>query len=153
MRIKNLALICGIMTSLFLMGCNASKTAVINTNLAFQSSAASQAGLEHLNKMGEALQANLDQAEKDLQASKDKKNKAEFQAMVAAAQQQISAEQQSVIAKVGAHLRQSMDDYRKKNGISMIIDAAAAVSYDPKSDVTEAIISEMNKTPITFEQK
>lgn len=137
--------------ALLLTGCNG-KTAVINTNMAFQMSDAGKGGVAYLDRVGTELQAGLAEAEKQAQADKNK-NVAmlKFQQRLAEAQHQASNEQQHVMTIISEHLRSTLNTYREKNNIAVIIDAEAAAAYSPQADITQNVIQEMNKKPVNFQ--
>ena len=45
-----------------------------------------------------------------------------------------------------------MDTLRTQEGMVLILGTEAAVSYDPKADVTQKVIDLMNASPVTFER-
>ncbi len=151
MRASQLLLLSALFFALLLTGCNG-KTAVINTNMAFQMSDAGKEGVAYLDRVGTELQASLAEAEKQAQTNKNK-NVAmlKFQQRLAEAQHLASSEQQHVMTIISEHLRSTLNAYREKNNIAVIIDAEAAAAYSPKADITQKIIQEMNKTAVTFQ--
>ena len=47
-------------------------------------------------------------------------------------------------------MQKTLEDFRTKNGYSVIMNAEGLLAFDPKSDVTKDVIAEMDKTKVTF---
>ena len=56
------------------------------------------------------------------------------------------------VFKVTESYQKAVDTLRAQEGMVLILGTAAAVSYDPKADVTQKVIDLMNASPVTFER-
>ena len=106
-------------------GCAASKIAVVDPARLFQESEPGKAGND------EALRAR-------------------FQKTFVGYQQIVNAEQQKVVQQINGLMQKTLEDFRTKNGYSVIMNAEGLLAFDPKSDVTKDVIAEMDKTKVTF---
>ena len=65
-------------------------------------------------------------------------------------QQRINAEQQNVVSQLLDLTQRLVNNYRKANGLSVVLGTDVAVAYDPALDVTNALLDEMNKQKVNF---
>lgn len=134
-----------------LTACNG-KVAVINTEKVFaENNAVVKAGTKYLDALSEELQEELLAAQDEMKKSRNKKDaQAKMQKRVAEAQQRYGEAHQEVMSKVNAIYMNALEECRKKGRYSAIVVSDAVPSYDPKIDVTQKIIDEMNKSSVTF---
>ncbi len=52
--------------------------------------------------------------------------------------------------QINGLMQKTLEDFRTKNGYSVIMNAEGLLAFDPKSDVTKDVIAEMDKTKVTF---
>ena len=74
----------------------------------------------------------------------------ELQAIYMGGQQRINAEQQNVVSQLLDLTQRLVNNYRKANGLSVVLGTDVAVAYDPALDVTNALLDEMNKQKVNF---
>ena len=103
----------------------------------------------------EGMQKEIQQQSDDVQArlGKDPENEAlqrELQAIYMGGQQRINAEQQNVVSQLLDLTQRLVNNYRKANGLSVVLGTDVAVAYDPALDVTNALLDEMNKQKVNF---
>ena len=80
----------------------------------------------------------------------DEALRARFQKTFVGYQQIVNAEQQKVVQQINGLMQKTLEDFRTKNGYSVIMNAEGLLAFDPKSDVTKDVIAEMDKTKVTF---
>ena len=102
-----------------------------------------------------AFQKEIQQQIDDVQArlGKDPENEnlqRELQAIYMGGQQRINAEQQNVVSQLLDLTQRLVNNYRKANGLSVVLGTDVAVAYDPALDVTNALLDEMNKQKVNF---
>ena len=90
-----------------------------------------------------AIQARLEKDPKDEAAQK------ELQSVYMTAQQRMQAEQQNVVNLLYDTIQRVLNTYREQQGYDVIISAEVA-AFNPKADVTTAVIAEVNKQKIDF---
>ena len=103
----------------------------------------------------EGMQKEIQQQIDDVQArlGKDPENEnlqRELQAIYMGGQQRINAEQQNVVSQLLDLTQRLVNNYRKPNGLSVVLGTDVAVAYDPALDVTNALLDEMNKQKVNF---
>ena len=132
-------------------GCAASKIAVVDPARLFQESEPGKAGIEHLKQLEAAMQEQLKTAQGMIEkAPNDEALRARFQKTFVGYQQIVNAEQQKVVQQINGLMQKTLEDFRTKNGYSVIMNAEGLLAFDPKSDVTKEVIAEMDKTKVTF---
>ena len=132
-------------------GCAASKIAVVDPARLFQESEPGKAGIEHLKQLEAAMQEQLKTAQGMIEkAPNDEALRARFQKTFVGYQQIVNAEQQKVVQQINGLMQKTLEDFRTKNGYSVIMNAEGLLAFDPKSDVTKDVITEMDKTKVTF---
>ncbi len=150
MRVKALCLSFMLLATALLAGCNG-KIAVVNTDKVFQESNAGKAGITYLDNLSKELQDELISLQSSAEKEKNKKAAQDaLQLKLRDAQQRFSAEQQQVMNKISELYQQSMEKSRKTSKVDVILNSEAALSIDPKADITQQVIDEMNRTPVTF---
>lgn len=146
------ALALTLIVALSLVGCSATKVAVVEPSRLFQDSEPGKAGMEHLKQIETAMQAQLEAAQGLMEKSpNDEALRARFQKVFLGYQQLVNAEQQKVVERINELMQKTLDDYRMQKGYAVIMNADGLLSYDPKADVTSEIIAEMNRTKLSFE--
>ena len=119
-------------------GCAASKIAVVDPARLFQESEPGKAGIEHLKQLEAAMQEQLKTAQAMIEkAANDQALRARFQKTF-------------VVQQINGLMQKTLEDFRTKNGYSVIMNAEGLLAFDPKSDVTKDVIAEMDKTKVTF---
>lgn len=117
----------------------------------FQESEPGKAGIEHLKQLEAAMQEQLKTAQGMIEkAPNDEALRARFQKTFVGYQQIVNAEQQKVVQQINGLMQKTLEDFRTKNGYSVIMNAEGLLAFDPKSDVTKDVIAEMDKTKVTF---
>ena len=130
-------------------GCAASKIAVVDPARLFQESEPGKAGIEHLKQLEAAMQEQLKTAQGMIEkAPNDEALRARFQKTFVGYQQIVNAEQQKVVQQINGLMQKTLEDFRTKNGYSVIMNAEGLLAFDPKSDVTKDVIAEMDKTKV-----
>ena len=125
-------------------GCAASKIAVVDPARLFQESEPGKAGIEHLKQLEAAMQEQLKTAQGMIEkAPNDEALRARFQ-------KTFVGYQQKVVQQINGLMQKTLEDFRTKNGYSVIMNAEGLLAFDPKSDVTKDVIAEMDKTKVTF---
>ena len=110
-----------------------------------------QTGIEHLKQLEAAMQEQLKTAQGMIEkAPNDEALRARFQKTFVGYQQIVNAEQQKVVQQINGLMQKTLEDFRTKNGYSVIMNAEGLLAFDPKSDVTKDVIAEMDKTKVTF---
>ena len=101
-----------------------------------------------LNKQAEDLKkqaAALSEKARNERTQKIQKQAQELDAKGAAYTQRLSRVQQAINAQMNEVLREACEQFAKKNGYDMIVDASVVMFYTQGSDVTEGLIEEVNK--------
>ena len=140
--------------SLFAFGCNGKRVAIVNTDMVYKDSSASEKGTEYLRAVSADMQKAYEEAAAKVENAKGKKEKQEaqeaMQATLVEMQQRLNAEQQQVVTALTDAYKKAMDNCRTKGKFDLIIPSEAALSYDPAIDVTQKVLDEMNAMPIEF---
>ena len=157
---KKLVLLCVAVFCLALVGCNqemksdsSAKVAVVDPAKVFQDSQPGKDGMAYLEKVSAEVQQKFKDLQKEAAESKgqDPASVNDLQAQVAKIQERVSAEQQMVVTKLNDLFQKVLEQYRKENGVSLVIPAEQALSFDESADATAAIVAIMNKENVTFE--
>jgi outer membrane protein len=101
-----------------------------------------------LNKQAEDLKkqaAALSEKARNERTQKIQKQAQELDAKGAAYTQRLSRVQQAINAQMNEVLREACEQFAKKNGYDMIVDASVVMFYTQGNDVTEGLIEEVNK--------
>ena len=140
--------------ALLAFGCNGKRVAVVNTDMVYQSSQASEKGTEYLKSISGEMQKAYETAQAKVEEAKGKKEKeaaqAELQQLLMEMQQRLNAEQQQVVTVLSESYKKAMDACRAKGKYDIIIHPEAALSYDPQIDITKQVIDEMNAMTYEF---
>ncbi len=158
MRFKTVLLPALLLLPLFALGCNdKSETApkpkigVVDSSRVFQESKAGKAGVKYLDNLGNELQAQLLALQETAEKSGTDEARQALQKGFNDLQQRFGAEQQQVMNKVTESYQKAVDTLRTQEGLDVIIGTESAVSYDPKSDITQKVIALMDATPVSFD--
>ena len=125
--------------------------AVVDSARVFQESEPGKAGIKHLETLHESMQAELSSLQEELQAKPDDTalhQKLQEKYMVY--QQRISAEQQQVINILNEAIQKALDACRDQQKLALILGRDVVLSYSPTSDITDAVIREVNKAKVEF---
>lgn len=143
-----LALCC----SLALAGCVSNSVAVVDPSRLFQDSGPGKAGFEHLSRIEAAMQAQLEIARKLMEKSpNDEALRERFQKIFLGYQQLVGAEQQKVVERINDVMQKALDDCRARKGYAVILSSEGLLSHDPKVDVTNEVLAEMNRVEVKFD--
>ncbi len=143
----------GLLLAFFLAACETGASqqagkpalAVIDVARVMRDSEPGKAGIKFLESRQAEMQAKLDAIQKRLEQNpQDQQAMQEIQQTYAVSQQRMQAEQQNVVNQLFDSIQRVLNEFRSKNGYEAILGAEAVVSYDPKVDVTEAVIAEVN---------
>lgn len=125
------------------------KVGVVDMNRLLRDSEPGKEASRFLEGMQKEIQQQIDDVQARL--GKDPENEAlqhELQAIWC--QQRINAEQQNVVSQLLDLTQRLVNNYRKANGLSVVLGTDVAVAYDPALDVTNALLDEMNKQKVNF---
>lgn len=151
MKFSHLRLVLLMALALLAFGCNGKKVAIVNTDMVYQKSAASEKGTEYIKGVTTELEAELRSLEANMEKAKDKKAaQEEMQQALTAIQQRFNAEQQQVVNALTEAYKTALENCRAKFKYDIIVSSELALSHDPAIDVTEKVMEEMNKLPIEF---
>ena len=123
------------------------KVGVVDMNRLLRDSEPGKEASRFLEGMQKEIQQQIDRL------GKDPENEAlqrELQAIYMGGQQRINAEQQNVVSQLLDLTQRLVNNYRKANGLSVVLGTDVAVAYDPALDVTNALLDEMNKQKVNF---
>lgn len=127
------------------------KVGVVDMNRLLRDSEPGKEASRFLEGMQKEIQQQIDDVQARL--GKDPENEAlqrELQAIYMGGQQRINAEQQNVVSQLLDLTQRLVNNYRKANGLSVVLGTDVAVAYDPVLDVTNALLDEMNKQKVNF---
>lgn len=155
MRIRLLVLSL-LMLCLAVSGCQqtqepATKVAVVDMNRLLRDSEPGKEASRFLEGLQKEIQQQIDDVQSRL--AKEPENETlqrELQAIYMGGQQRINAEQQNVVSQLLDLTQRLVNNYRKTNGLSVVLGSDMAVAYDPALDVTTALLDEMNKQKVNF---
>ena len=127
------------------------KVGVVDMNRLLRDSEPGKEASRFLEGMQKEIQQQIDDVQARL--GKDPENEAlqrELQAIYMGGQQRINAEQQNVVSQLLDLTQRLVNNYRKANGLSVVLGTDVAVAYDPALDVTNALLDEMTKQKVNF---
>ena len=152
MQLKKLLLPALLLLPIFVLGCNENKpkVGVVDSSRAFQESKAGKDGVAYLDALGKELQADLIKMQDTAEKENTDTARTALQQGFNDLQQRFAAEQQQVMNTVTDSYQKALDAVRTAEGLDVIIGTDSAVSFDPKSDLTQKVIDKMNATPVTF---
>lgn len=133
------------------------KVGVVDPNEVYANCKACTEASQYLQKMSAAMQAEVMDAQKAMQAdaadpkgekAKDGKakedNSKRFQEALMKYQSAVGKEQGRIVTILNDGFLQAVESYRAKNGYSVILTKENAVSMAPDADVTKGVIEVMN---------
>ena len=148
---------CLLLAALMLGGClnpagsSAPTVAVVDSSRVFRESEPGKVGIAHLEKLHESMQAELNELQKQLQATPDDAAlQQKLQEKYLAYQERIGAEQQQVINVLNEHIQKALDTCRTQKKLTLILGTDAVLSYNQAADITSAVIAEINKAKVEF---
>ncbi|MCT4534958.1 OmpH family outer membrane protein [Halodesulfovibrio sp.] len=157
---KKIVLVCAAVLCLALVGCNqemtsgsSPKVAVVDPAKVFQDSKPGKDGMAYLEKVSAEVQQEFKDLQKQAAQSKgqSKDTVTDIQAQVANIQERVTAEQQMVVTKLNDLFQKVLEQYRKENGVAVVIPIEQALSYDESADATAEVVALMDKESVTFE--
>lgn len=154
MKRFSLRLVLLVALALLAFGCNGKRVAIVNTDMVYKESTASEKGTEYLRGLSTEMQKAYEEAAAKVENAKGKKEKQaaqeEMQVALVEMQQRLNAEQQQVVTALTDAYKKAMENCRTKGKFDLIIPSEAALAYDPQIDVTQKVLDEMNALPIEF---
>lgn len=133
-------------------GCVTTKIGVVDPVRLFQDSEPGKIGMNHLKTIEDSMQSQIDLAQGLMEKSpKNEDLRIRFQKVFMDYQQTINIEQQKVVEVVNTLIQKTLDDYRVEKGYNMLMSKDSLLSYSTKDDVTDDIITILNRSTVTFE--
>ena len=127
------------------------KVGVVDMNRLLRDSEPGKEASRFLEGMQKEIQQQIDDVQARLGKDPENENlQRELQAIYLGGQQRINAEQQNVVSQLLDLTQRLVNNYRKANGLSVVLGTDVAVAYDPALDVTNALLDEMNKQKVNF---
>ena len=127
------------------------KLAVVDMARIMRDSEPGKAGVKFLEGLQAGMQDKLNAIQARLEKDpKDEAAQKELQGVYMTAQQRMQAEQQNVVNLLYDTIQRVLNTYREQQGYDVIISAEVAAAFNPKADVTTAVIAEVNKQKIDF---
>lgn len=127
------------------------KVGVVDMNRLLRDSEPGKEASRFLEGMQKEIQQQIDDVQARLGKDPENENlQRELQAIYMGGQQRINAEQQNVVSQLLDLTQRLVNNYRKANGLSVVLGTDMAVAYDPALDVTNALLDEMNKQKVNF---
>lgn len=134
--------------------------AVVDTNIIFEKSDHGQKIIQYFETMQNDGIKQLEGLEKKRKSAEEKKDdkllqniESEMQATAYELQTKIQNQQETLFTSVSEKLMQTIDAYRKSHDIDVILQASDTASYDPKVDITNAIMQEFNKVAFDIQKE
>ena len=132
-------------------GCTGTKVGLVNPNRLFQESASGKAGIEHLKQMEGTLQEQLTAAQKLIEKKPGDENlRMQVQQEFASYQQLATNEQRKVVESINTQVKSTLEAVRIQKKLDAIFTSENALSFDDKIDVTNEVLTEMDRKPLTF---
>lgn len=140
---------------LVLAACNqqAPSIGVIDEAVAFRDNKAAEAAMEHLKQKSAPLQEAAEKAYKAMQAEENEETSGAYREAMGKLQSVMGAEQQRIVSLLNEEFNKVIDDYRKTNGLAVVVAKKSVLSMDESVDITQGVIAEMNKVSIDFNAK
>lgn len=127
------------------------KVGVVDMNRLLRDSEPGKEASRFLEGMQKEIQQQIDDVQARLGKDPENENlQRELQAIYMGGLQRINAEQQNVVSQLLDLTQRLVNNYRKANGLSVVLGTDVAVAYDPALDVTNALLDEMNKQKVNF---
>jgi outer membrane protein len=132
----------------------APKVGVVDPNEVYTNCKAATEASQYLQAMSKSLQAEVMQAQKDMQDDKDPKAKDEsskkFQEALQKYQATVGREQSRIVSILNDAFQKAVESYRAKNNYAIILTKESAVAAGPDADVTKGVIEAMNTMDIKW---
>ena len=127
------------------------KLAVVDMARIMRDSEPGKAGVKFLESLQSGMQEKLNAIQARLEKDpKDEAAQKELQGVYMASQQRMQAEQQNVVNLLYDTIQRVLNAYREQQGYDIILSAEVAAAFNPKADVTAAVIAKVNKQKIDF---
>lgn len=144
--------------SFMLLACQQTETkdaqprlAVVDMARVMRDSEPGKAGVKFLEGLQSGMQDKLNAIQARLEKDpKDEAAQKELQSVYMTSQQRMQAEQQNVVNLLYDAIQRVLNTYREQQGYDAILSAEVAAAFNPKADVTAAVIAEVNKQKIDF---
>ena len=127
----------------------ATRTGIVDVEKVLNDSAAAKAANEHLAKVQAVLQKGFSDLEKRMEKVKVEERERELEAGRRVLERQMQIELQAARAVVSQHMLEAVKEWRKSKG-GVVLAKAQVLDYSPKFDITELVITNMDKTPVKF---
>ncbi len=101
----------------------------------------------------EAMQADLTKAQEAKDQATADRLQVEVQALAYALQNTLTKEQERVVGIVTSSLTEILEKYRADNGLAAVFSAESLQVFDPKLDITNAVMAVYDKKTLDFGQK
>ncbi len=147
--------ICSLLIALALVlaigGCTGTQIALVNPGRLFQDSESGKAGIRHLKELEATMQQQFTSAQKMIEKKPgDEALRVKIQREFSAYQQIVNSEQQKVVESINNQIKASLETVRTQKKLDVIFSTENALDFNGKMDVTDAVLSEMNRSPLTF---
>lgn len=130
---------------------NGPKAAVVDLGRLMRESAPGKDGMKFIEDRQKEMQAQLDVIQDRLEKNpQDEAAMRELQKVYAESQQRIQAEGQNVAAQILDVVQRELNNYRAQKGYAVILLTDSLASFDPKLDVTGAVLAEIDKQKVEF---
>lgn len=127
------------------------KLAVVDMARIMRDSEPGKAGVKFLEGLQTEMQGKLNEIQARLEKDpNDEAAQKELQSVYMASQQRMQAEQQNVVNLLYDAVQRTVNAYREQKGYDVILSTEGAASFNPKVDVTSALIAEVNKQKLDF---
>ncbi len=127
------------------------RLAVVDMARIMRDSEPGKAGVKFLEGLQAEMQGKLNEIQGRLEKDpKDEDAQKELQSVYIASQQRMQAEQQNVVNLLYDAVQRTVNAYREQKGYDVILNTEGAASFNPKVDVTTALIAEVNKQKLDF---
>lgn len=127
------------------------KLAVVDMARIMRDSEPGKAGVKFLEGLQTEMQGKLNEIQTRLENDpKDEAAQKELQSVYMASQQRMQAEQQNVVNLLYDAVQRTVNAYREQKGYDVILSTEGVASFNPRVDVTAALIAEVNKQKLDF---
>ena len=127
----------------------ATRTGIVDVEKVLNDSAAAKAANEHLAKVQAVLQKGFNDLEKRMEKAKKEERERELEAGRRVLERQMQIELQAARAVVSQHMLEAVKEWRKSKG-GVVLAKAQVLDYSPKLDITDTVITSMDKKPMQF---
>lgn len=127
------------------------KIAVVDMARLMRDSVPGKDGVKFIESMQTDMQKKLDEIQDRLEKNpQDEEAMRELQRVYSSSQQRMQAEGQNVVNILLDAVQRVLNSYRESQGYDIIVGTDALAAFNPKIDVTEAVMAEVDKQKITF---